>query len=129
MQATLSWQRELHFTSPDGLSFDGDGQLGTSPMQVLLYAIAGCTAMDVISIMQKKRQKVTSYRVEIAGERGPAGEWPRPFTKIEVNHVFSGDSLDPVAIERAIELSDTKYCSVMATLRQNPEVVSTWEVN
>lgn len=84
--------------------------------------------MDVVNILEKKRQKVTGYRVEVDGERVPKGQWPRPFLSITVKHIITGDGIDPVAVQRAIELTDEKYCSVIATLRQAPTVSSVWEI-
>lgn len=112
----------------DGHPESGGQGLGPTPMEALLAAAAACSAMDVVSILEKKRQTVASYRIEIEGERGPEGEWPRPFTRLSVRHVLSGEGLDPVAVARAVELSDTKYCSVLATLRAAPEVTSSWAI-
>jgi putative redox protein len=84
--------------------------------------------MDVISILTKMRQEVHSYRVEVVHERTPKGQWPRPVTAITLNHFLSGKDLDPKAIAKAVELSDTKYCSVAATLRRLPELNSVWKI-
>lgn len=108
---------------------DGEEPAGPGPMETLLCALAACTAMDVISILKKKRQKVTAYRVEVSGERPPSGQWPRPFLSFGIHHVLEGEGLDPAAIERAIELSHTKYCSVSQTLQLNPEIKNTWQAN
>ncbi|HRF60686.1 MAG TPA: OsmC family protein [Fimbriimonadaceae bacterium] len=132
----LTWKGGLAFEAvpPSGKTMtfdstpDGSEPHGASPMEALLAAIAACSAMDVISILEKKRQKVTSYRIEIEGERSPEGEWPRPFTKIEVRHIVSGESIDPDALARSVQLSDEKYCSVLATLRLGPEVGSAWAI-
>jgi putative redox protein len=105
----------------------GEGQ-GPTPVEALLSSIAACSAMDVISILEKKRQKVTGYRIEIEGVRPPPGEYPRPFTSITLRHILTGEDLDPVAVARSIELSDGKYCSVIATLRQSPVVTSEWHI-
>lgn len=95
-----------------------------TPVQALLASAAACSGMDVIGILRKKKQNVTSYRIEVNHERGQEGEWPRPVTKIVLRHILKGENLDPEAVDRAIELSDEKYCSVVATLRQPPEVVT-----
>src|SRR3989442_1112702 len=87
----------------------------SGPLELLLIALGGCTAADVISILQKKREQVTHYRVEVRGHR--RDEHPRSFKHIEVRHLLRGRNLSASAVERAIELSDTKYCSVSATLR------------
>lgn len=83
--------------------------------------------MDVISILQKKRQPVKAYRVEIDGERNPPGEFPRPFKSITIRHIVEGDQVDPNAIEMAVRLSDEKYCTVITTLRLAPTVRSVWK--
>ncbi len=106
----------------------GGENLGPTPVEALLGAIGACGAIDVVSILKKKQQKVTSYHVEVDGERVPPGEWPRPFLSITVRHVVSGEDLDPAAVERAVMLSDEKYCSVLATLRQSPKIESVWEI-
>ena len=87
---------------------------GPSPAELVPIALAGCTAMDVISILRKKRQPVTSYRIHVAGHQR---EEPSPaiFMSAEVTHEVHGD-VDPSAIARAIELSAEKYCSVGGTL-------------
>jgi putative redox protein len=134
VDATLTWTGDaLKFDAKPALGphffFDSEAEAGPSPMQGLLCSLAACTAMDVISILEKKRQKVTSYRVEIHAERPEEGTYPRPFQRIRVKHIFEGESLEPAAIERAIELSHTKYCSVTATLEFGPEVTNEWQVN
>jgi len=134
---TVNWKSDLTFVAetPTGQSLmmdayadEGQVQKGPTPMECLLASIAACSAMDVLSILEKKRQLVTSYRVEIEGERGPEGVYPRPYVSMEVKHIVSGQDIDPVAVERAVQLSDEKYCSVLATLRANAKVVSTWTV-
>ncbi|MEJ5170642.1 MAG: OsmC family protein, partial [Fimbriimonadales bacterium] len=68
------------------------------------------------------------YRVEVEGERGPEGEYPRPYLSLRVRHIVKGENLDPAAVARAVELSDTKYCTVISTLRAAPKVESVWEI-
>ena len=106
----------------------GGHGLGPTPLETMLSGLAACSAMDVISILQKKRQEVTSYTVEVSYERAPEGEWPRPITKFSVRHVVTGPNVDPEAVARSIQLSDEKYCTVMATLRLSPPIESTYEV-
>lgn len=112
----------------DGYPGEGEVSAGPTPLEALLASVAGCSAMDVISVLEKKRQVVTAYRVEIDGERAPEGTWPRPYLSLTIKHIVSGDGLDPVAVARAVELSDTKYCSVVSTLRVSPTVESIWEI-
>jgi len=94
---------QLRFDSPPGPE-------GASPMELVALASAGCTASDVISILQKKQQQVTSFEVDVIGLRAP--EHPKVFTEIDLEYVVTGHQIDPKAVERAIELSLTKYCSV-----------------
>ena len=97
-----------------------------TPMELLLIALGGCTGVDVISIMQKKRQDVTDYRIEVSGER--RAEHPRAYTRMNVRHVMRGRNLSEKALVMAIELSEAKYCSVAATLRPTVEIVSCFEI-
>ena len=93
---------------------DGRSDTGMRPAELIPLAVAGCTAMDVISILRKKRQEVSGYEVRASGEQGD--EHPNAFTRIDVVHVIEGRSIDVEAVRRAIELSATKYCAVGATL-------------
>jgi putative redox protein len=93
---------------------DGRGDTGPRPAELIPMALAGCTAMDVISILRKKRQEVTRYEVRAEGVQ--MDDHPNAFTRIDVVHVVEGPSIDVDALRRAIELSATKYCSVGATL-------------
>jgi putative redox protein len=92
----------------------GDGDTGMRPAELLGVALAGCTAMDVISILRKKRQAVTGYEVRVSGEQIEGH--PHNFTRFDVVHVVDGEAIDVAAVARAIELSCTKYCSVGSTL-------------
>jgi putative redox protein len=93
---------------------DGRGDTGPRPAELIPMALAGCTAMDVISILRKKRQEVTRYEVRAEGVQ--MDNHPNAFTRIDVVHIVEGPSIDVDAVRRAIELSATKYCSVGATL-------------
>jgi putative redox protein len=125
MDATVVWKKNLSFDGtghttgfslPLGADPSGGGDNdGFRPTELLLVGLAGCTAMDVISILSKKRQNVTSFEVKAHGER--AAQDPKRFTSFLVEYVVRGEGIDPAAVERAVELSETKYCSVMATLR------------
>ena len=122
-------------TPPSGVKFimdspesDDEVPQGPSPLEAFLGALGACSAMDVISILKKKRQTVTSYKIEVEGVRGPRGEYPRPYTALTIRHILSGEDLDPGAVERAIELTESKYCSVIMTLRESPPVCSEWRI-
>ena len=116
--------------SPSGhaLPLDTDGQRSSaaSPVELLLVALGACTATDVAGILKKKRQHVTSYVIEITGER--RDDYPRRFTAMNVHHILTGRSISAKAVAQAIELSDTKYCSVAATLRPQVEIQSSFEI-
>ena len=104
---------QLRFDSP------ADPQ-GSSPMELVALASAGCTASDVISILQKKQQQVTEFEVNVIGLR--ATDHPKVFTEIDLEYVVTGRSVDPKAVERAIELSLTKYCSVNKMLENTVKI-------
>jgi putative redox protein len=103
---------------------DDPGQ-GSAPMQALAVALGGCTAMDVLSILKKMRQPVEELRVEVSGER--AEEHPKRFTALEVAYHVKGD-VDEAKLARAIELSETRYCSVAATLRPGVKLTSRYVI-
>lgn len=115
--------------TPSGhaLAIETDAERGVAPtpMELLLVALGSCTAVDVIGILRKKREHVTDYRVEVKGERRE--EYPRSYKRLQVHHVIKGHNISPQAVAQAIELSETKYCSVAATLRPTAEIVSTFE--
>ncbi len=95
-------------------------------MELLLVGLAGCTAMDVIGILRKKRQHVTDYEVLVHGER--AEDHPMVFTDVTVEHIVTGHGVDPTAVARAIELSETKYCGAGATISQTATLKHTFRV-
>lgn len=97
-----------------------------TPMELLLIALGSCTAVDVISILKKKRQQVSDYRIEVTGKR--RDEFPRSYTELSVKHILRGRAISEPAVASAIELSDTKYCSVAATLRGSAKIVSSYEI-
>ncbi len=128
----------IHFAGDDlfvGISPSGHAQAldtnherasAASPVELLLIALGSCTAVDVINILRKKREVVTAYRVEVRGER--RSEHPRHFTRMEVRHIVRGRNVSEKALSQAIELSETKYCSVAATLRPTVEIISSYEI-
>jgi putative redox protein len=125
MKATVQWKGKLEFVgSADKTSYPvqmdstsaADGGNGASPMELIALGLAGCTAMDVISILQKKQQKVIHFEVQVDAGRAP--EPPKVFTNAEINYVIVGSNVQEDAVLRAIELSVTKYCPVHAMLSQ-----------
>ncbi|MBN1247180.1 MAG: OsmC family protein [Anaerolineae bacterium] len=99
---------------------------GLSPMELVLVGLASCTAMDVVSIMAKKRQPMTNFQVKVDAER--ADDHPMVFTKIHVTYVAYGEGIDEKALTRAIELSEERYCSVQAMLKQTAEITNSYEI-
>ncbi len=99
---------------------------GVSPMQMLLLGMGGCTAYDVVDILEKQRQPLAGLELEITGARGE--EQPKPWTQIHVLYRFRGDGLDAAKVERAIALSVEKYCGALATLAGVAQVTHTYEI-
>ena len=97
-----------------------------TPMELLLLALGSCTGVDVISILQKKRQEVTEYRIEVRGWRKDAH--PRSYERMEVHHIVTGRRISSQSVTQAIKLSEEKYCSVAATFRPTVEIVSSYEI-
>lgn len=108
-------------------SVDGGGtDAGASPMELVLLALASCTGMDVIGILRKKRQDVTGYEIHVRGVR--AEQHPMVYTTIYVEHVVTGRNVDPAAVARAVELSETKYCSVSNMLNRAARIETSYRV-
>lgn len=132
--ASVSLAEDMHFVGEiDGFRIDTDAKeeaggvgAGPDPLRLLLLGLAGCTAMDVISILRKKRQEVTGLEVEVRGAQ--ADEHPKVYDHIEVIYRVEGKEVDARSLERAIELSETRYCPVMAVLSKTAEIVSRYEI-
>lgn len=123
MKSILTWDRKMGFEargdSGHTLKTDvavemGGTNSGARPMELVLYGLGGCTGADVVSILRKMRQDLTDLRIEITAER--ATEHPKRFTAIHLVYRFSGENLDPEKVRHAVELSQTKYCSVSGSL-------------
>jgi putative redox protein len=135
MDAELTWKSNLSFngtadtgfTLPLGASpkVGGDND-GFRPMELILIGLAGCTAMDVISILQKKRQQVTAFQVTAHAER--SDEHPKVFTRIKLDFQVTGKDIDPRAVERAIELSETLYCPAQAMLTHSVKITNEYSI-
>jgi putative redox protein len=102
---------------------DGDGQAGASPMELVLVALCGCTAVDVVNILEKKREPVTGVEVSAEAEKAP--EPPRVYTDIKLRYRVSG-KVSQKAVEDAVRLSEEKYCSVAAMLKTTARI--TYEI-
>jgi putative redox protein len=116
MDAEVIWRHEeLQFTGKADSGFElpfGSGGQGFRPMELFAIGLAGCTAMDVISIMQKKRQEVTDFEVKVHVDR--AEEHPKVFTHARIEYLVTGRKVDEIALVRSIELSATAYCPAQA---------------
>ena len=129
--AKVQWVEGMQFVGTDSgghsvvLSGD-DRQNGVRPSEMLLVALASCTAVDVVEIMAKKRQPLRRLEIIINGERDPDPPWP--YRRIEVNYRLSGENLTDKAVAQAIELSSEKYCSVAATVRGVADIRTTFEI-
>jgi putative redox protein len=135
MDATVKWDHGFTFSGaansgfivPLGAKKEGGGEGdGFTPLELVLVGLAGCTAMDVISILEKKRQDVTGFEVKAHADR--AADHPRVFTDITVEYIVRGRNINPEAVDRAIELSETKYCSASAMLRMAANIRHTVQI-
>lgn len=135
MKARINWVEQRTFVaesgSGHGLVIDapvasGGRALGPSPMELVLMGTGGCTAVDVVSILEKMRQKVTACTVELEAER--PDDPPRVFTRIVMRFRVAGHGLDRAAVERAVALSAEKYCSASIMLAKTAEIVREIEI-
>ncbi len=131
----VSWQGNMQFNAHTGqnhvIALDSERKhggldMGTRPVKTLLVALAGCTAMDVISILRKKRQSVTGLEVHATGQQ--ADRYPRVYTDIELVFIVEGHDINPKAVTRSIELSQTKYCPVWSMLAAVANVTWRYEI-
>lgn len=111
----------------DKRKIQGGDDLGASPMELLLMGVAGCSGIDLIGILQKQRQEITDYKMEVEGERTPMGD-AKPFTKIHASIYIEGE-VKPQKALKAAQLSFEKYCSVSKTLEPTATVTYTVIVN
>ena len=131
MLAQVTWVEDKRFvgraSSGHAVVVDGSAEkLGSSPMELLLIGLASCTAYDVMSILEKKRQSVTGLEVSARAER--AEEPPRVYTTIEVEYVLRGREIKPKAVEDAIRLSEEKYCSASIMLGKTAQITTSYRI-
>lgn len=103
-----------------------EGQPGIEPMEMLLLGLAGCSGVDIVNIMRKKRQPLDGLTIKVRGKR--AETHPKIYTEIEVVYLLKGKSLEKKAIEQAIQLSEEKYCSASIMLRARARIHSSYEI-
>lgn len=135
MNATVRWTEGMRFsgTPESGVSITLDARPehggtggGPSPMETVLLALGGCTGMDVVSILDKMRAPLTGLEIRITADR--AETYPQVFTRIALEYIFTGEGLQAAQVTRAVELSQTRYCSVSAMLRRTADLTYTWRI-
>jgi putative redox protein len=123
MDAKVTWKKGLHFTGtamtgfevPLGSEEETEGaEDGFRPLELMAVSLAGCTAMDVISILKKKQQTINAFEVKVQADQ--AQEFPKVFTHCLITYLVTGHNVDEQALRRSIELSETKYCPAQAML-------------
>jgi putative redox protein len=116
--------------SPGGhaltIETNGARSSAATPIELLLLALGGCTGSDIVGILRKKRAHITDYRIELRAERRT--DFPRSFKTIQLRHIIKGRNLSEAAVKHAIALSDSKYCSVAASLRPTVEISVSYEI-
>jgi putative redox protein len=132
VQLTQALKTERQFVATSGsghhiLLDDAAGATGPKPIELIAVGLAGCTAFDVITVLrQKYLQMVTGYEVRVEADQ--ADRPPQVFTQVRIHHVITGYDIDPAAIEAAIRLSEDKYCSVGAMVKQTATLHTTYEI-
>lgn len=136
MHSKVVWKGGLAFTGSaeegyliplDAKKAVGGHDMGFRPLQLFAIGLVGCTGMDVISILQKKRQEVTEF--EVTAEIKRSDQHPKVFTRIIITYAVTGKNIDRDAVERAVELSETKYCGAQAMLKETAEITHEIVVN
>jgi len=126
MNAKVTWSNGMSFTGSADTGFNvplgadpsvGGANDGFRPLELMAVSLAGCTAMDVISIIRKKQQQVTAFEVQVSAEQ--QHEHPHVFTKAVITYLVTGHNIDEAAVLRAIELSAVKYCPAQAMLARS----------
>ena len=135
MEAKISWQGDVRFAATsgsghtvivDGPPDHGGKNQGPRPMELMLLSAGSCSAFDVVHLLKKMRQAITGCEVKVTGKR--ADTEPKVFTEIHMHFVVRGDDLDSTKVERAIELSATKYCSASIMLAKTAKITHDFEI-
>jgi len=132
-RATVKWVGKGEFVGTDSTRHsvvmstqDEENATGMKPSEVLLVALGGCTGVDVVSILKKRRQDVTGLEIELTAEQDPDPPWT--FRRISAHYTLRGSNLSESAVQRAIQLSEEKYCSVGTTLSGVAEMTSIFTI-
>jgi putative redox protein len=135
MKATIKWLDHMSFVGEsgsghsivmDGPPDDGGRNMGVRPMEMVLLGMGGCTAFDLVLILQRQRQDIADCQVELEAER--AAEAPKVFTKIHVHYIVSGKNLDENKVARAVKMTAEKYCSVSIMLSATVDITHDFEI-
>jgi len=135
VKAVVNFEQGMTFTGSANSGFTlqmdaspsvGGDDSGFRPMELLLIGLGGCTGIDVISILRKKRQDVTAFKINLDAKQ--AEGYPHIFTDIAITYIIHGRGVNPKAVERAIELSETKYCSAQAMLAKAANITNSFEI-
>lgn len=136
MDAKVTWKNGLSFTATadsgyllplGGKKEVGGNEDGFLPMEMFAIGLAGCTGMDVISILQKMKQDVTSFEVKVHADR--VNQHPKIFSDINIEYILTGNNLDPKAVEKAVQLSEEKYCPGQAILSKTANITHLITIN
>ncbi len=115
-----------HKIVTDGPKSAGGEESGYKPTELLLYGIAGCTGIDVVRILEKQRQQLSSLEIEVTAHQN--ADYPKPFHTVEVKYIARGKDLNPDKLAKAIELSEGKFCVVSQTVATEAKVVTSYEI-
>lgn len=115
-----------HWVVMDGSDKFGGSMAGSSPKELLMFALGGCTAMDVIPILAKRRAPIENVEIRVSGD--VREEHPQVFTELHVEYVFYGNGINKEDVERAIELSTSKYCAVSAMLKPGVNITHSYRI-
>jgi putative redox protein len=130
MKARLHWEQDLYFTASTqrgyDMEFDGNVQMGCMPLEGLLLSLAGCLAIDVVSILQKMRCSLSSMSMKIHGKRSETP--PQRLLSVALELFMKGDNLPEEKVRRAISLSEEKYCSVHNSLREDIDIQTIFHI-
>jgi len=125
-QLDTGWRFVVGPESAHPVALDGEHLTAFSPMEMLLGSLASCSGISVYSILQKRREQVTRYEVRVSGAR--ASEHPKVFTAITVEHIITGQHINPASVVHAIELAETRYCGVSIMLSKAAQLTNTYQI-
>ncbi|MEN2994738.1 MAG: OsmC family protein [Thermodesulfovibrio sp.] len=135
LRAKVKWAGGMQFVGQSGtghaIVMDGSPDVGGEnsgmrPMELLLVGLGGCSGMDIISILKKKKQDVRGLEINVKGKQPE--DYPKRFTEIEIEFIIKGKNISEEAVKRAIQLSMEKYCSVKATLEHSAKIIHSYKI-